>query len=93
MKTATIPAIRVLPDLREQVESSLREGETLSEFVEQSVRTALQRRRDQSEFVARGIASLNAARQTEDYVDSVVVIDDLQRKLDAAKATLAKRRK
>jgi hypothetical protein len=38
------------------------------------------------------MASLNAARQTKDYVDSVVVIDDLQRKLDAAKATLAKRR-
>jgi hypothetical protein len=53
---------------------------------------ALQRRRDQSEFVARGMASLNTARQTQDYVDSGVVIDDLQRKLDAAKATLAKRR-
>ena len=93
MKTATIPAIRVLPALREQVESSLHPGETLSEFVEQSVRMALQRRRDQSEFVARGMASLNTARQTKDYVDSVVVIDELQRKLDAAKATLAKRRK
>ena len=93
MKTATIPAIRVLPAFREQVESSLREGETLSEFVEQSVRSAIQRRCDQNEFVARGLASLNAARQTKDYVDSVVVIDDLQRKLDAAKATLAKRRK
>jgi hypothetical protein len=78
--------------LREQIESSLHQGETLSEFVEQSVRMALQRRRDQSEFVARGMASLNTARQTQDYVDSGVVIDDLQRKLDAAKATLAKRR-
>lgn len=93
MKTATIPAIRVQPALREQVESSLLEGETLSEFVEQSVRTALQRRRDQSEFIARGMASLNAARQTKDYVDSAIVIDGLQRKLDAAKANLAKRRK
>jgi len=51
MKTATIPVIRVLPALREQVESSLREGETWSEFVEQSVRTAVQHRRDRSEFV------------------------------------------
>ena len=93
MKTATIPAIRVEPALREEVESSLREGETLSEFVEQSVRSALQRRRDQSEFIARGMASLNAARQTNDYVDSAIVIDGLQRKLDAAKANLAKRRK
>jgi hypothetical protein len=39
------------------------------------------------------MASLNAARLTNDYVDSAIVIDGLQRKLDAAKANLAKRRK
>jgi len=48
----------------------------LSEFVEQSVRTAKRRRRTQSEFLARRIASLNAARQTNDYVDLAAVIDD-----------------
>ena len=63
----------------------------MSEFVEQPVCTAIQRRRAQSEFMARRMASLNAARQTNDYVDPAVVIDDLQRKLDAVKTTLAKR--
>ncbi len=52
---------------------------------------ALPALRDQSDFVTRGTASLNAAKQAKDYVDSVVVIDDLQRKLDVAKAILAKR--
>lgn len=93
MKTATIPSIRVQPALREQVESSLQDGESLSEFIEQSVRMAVQRRRDQSEFIARGIASLEAARQARDYVDSDAVINGLQRKLEAAKTKLSKRRK
>ncbi len=93
MKTATIPSIRVQPALREQVESSLQDGESLSEFIEQSVRMAVQRRRDQSEFIARGIASLEAARQAHDYVDSDTVINGLQRKLEVAKTKLSKRRK
>ncbi len=93
MKTATIPAIRVQPALRDEIESSLHEGETVSEFVEQSVRMAVQRRRDQGEFIARGIASLEAGRQANDYVDSDIVIRTLQRKLDAAKAKLAKSRR
>ena len=93
MKTATIPAIRVQPALREEIESSLHEGETLSEFVEQSVRMAIQRRRDQGEFIARGIAALEDARQANDYVDSDLVINGLQRKLDAAKAKLVKSRR
>ena len=36
---------------------------------------ALPALRDQSDFVTRGTASLNAAKQAKDYVDSVVVID------------------
>jgi hypothetical protein len=34
MKTATIPSVRVEPELRAEVESLLSEGETLSQFVE-----------------------------------------------------------
>lgn len=86
MKTATIPAVRVEAALREEVEGLLREGETLSEFVEQSVRTAVQHRRDRDEFVARSLASLEATRQSGAYVDANVVIESLQRTLDAAKA-------
>jgi hypothetical protein len=90
MKTATLPAIRVEPALRDEVESWLHEGETVSAFVEQSVRAAVQRRRDQSAFLARGIASLAAAREANDTVDADTVIEGLHRKLEAAKARLAK---
>jgi Arc/MetJ-type ribon-helix-helix transcriptional regulator len=84
MKSATIPSVRVEPELRAEVESLLSEGETVSEFVEASVRATVLRRRQQAEFMARGLRSLETARQTGDYVEADVVLDGLQRKLDAA---------
>ena len=90
MKTATIPSVRVEPEFRAEVEAVLTEGETLSEFVEASVRANVERRRVQAEFIARGLRSRDEARRTGDYVDADVVILGLQRKLDAARARLAK---
>jgi hypothetical protein len=46
-----------------------------------------------AEFIARGLRSRDAARRTGDYVDADVAIDGLQRKLDAARARLAKKGK
>ncbi len=86
MKTATIPSVRVEPELRAEVESLLSEGETVSEFVEASVRATVLRRRHQAEFIARGLRSLEDARGTGDYVDADVVVKGLQRRLDAARA-------
>lgn len=91
MKTTTIPSIRVDPDFRAEVEAVLAEGETLSQFVEASVRASVERRRMQAEFIARGLRSRDAARQTGGYVDADEVIDGLQRKLDAARSRLAKK--
>lgn len=93
MKTTTIPSIRVEPDFRAKVEAVLSEGETLSQFVEASVRASVERRRMQAEFIARGLRSRDEAHRTGDYVDADVVIDGLQRKLDAARASLAKKGK
>lgn len=93
MKTTTIPSIRVEPDFRAEVEAVLGEGETLSQFVEASVRASVERRRMQAEFIARGLRSREEARRTGDYVDADTVIDGLQRKLDAARTRLAKKGK
>jgi hypothetical protein len=89
MKTATIPSVRVEPDFRAEVEAVLADGETLSEFVEASVRSSVERRRIRAEFVARGLRSRDEAQRTGDYVDADVVLDGLQRKLDAARVRLA----
>jgi Arc/MetJ-type ribon-helix-helix transcriptional regulator len=85
MKTSTIPSVRVEPELRAEVESLLADGETVSEFVEASVRATVLRRRNQAEFVARGMRSLDDARRTGDYVEADAVVLALQRKLDAAR--------
>ena len=92
MKTATIPAVRVEPQLRDEVESLLGEGETVSEFVEAAVRASVQRRRAQAEFIERGLRSRQEAHRTGDYVDAEVVVDALQRKLDSARQRATKAR-
>ena len=55
MKTATLPAVRVTPQVRALAESVLKEGETLSMFVEDSVRKQAQMREEDREFYARGL--------------------------------------
>ena len=51
MKTATLPSLRVDPQLRDAAQSVLQEGETLSGFIEASVRESIDRRRVRAEFV------------------------------------------
>ena len=77
MKTATIPSLRVDPELRQAAESLLDEGETLSAFVEQSIRTQIQQRRYQQEFIARGLAARDEALRTGRYYLAKVVCDAL----------------
>lgn len=90
MKTPTIPSVRVEPEFRAEIGAVLGEGETLSEFVEASVRASVERRRARAEFVARGLRAREEARRTGEYIDADVVVAELQRKLDAARAKLAK---
>jgi Arc/MetJ-type ribon-helix-helix transcriptional regulator len=90
MKTAIIPSVRVDSNFRAEVESVLAEGESLSEFVESSVRAQLERRRMQGEFIARGLRSRDEARRTGDYVDADAMIARLEGKLAAARGQLAK---
>ncbi len=93
MKTATIPSVRVEPELRAEVESLLGEGETVSEFVEASVRATVLRRRYQAEFIARGMRSLEDARRTGEYVEADAVVKKLQRKLDTARKRMSATRR
>lgn len=93
MKTATIPPVRVEPEFRAEVESVLAEGESLSEFVEASVRASVERRRAQAEFIARGLRSRDEARRAHDYIDADDVVAGLQRKLDSARERLPRTRK
>jgi hypothetical protein len=53
MKTATLPAVRVDPELRSDAEAVLDDGESLSDFVATCVRDGVAWRRTQDEFLAR----------------------------------------
>jgi predicted transcriptional regulator len=86
MKTSTIPSVRVEPELRKQLEKVLQAGETLSSFVETSVRETVRRRMEQAEFVKRGVASLELARRSGEYVEAEAVVAKLQARLDRAKS-------
>lgn len=81
MKTATIPPLRVQPELRQAAEDVLKEGETLSSFVEQSLRANIAQRRLQAEFIARGLASRDQARKTGEYFAADDVLSKLAEKL------------
>ena len=86
MKTATIPSLRVDPELRHSAESVLQEGETLSSFVEQAIRQSVAYRQAEQAFIERGLRARDQARQTGRYVEASAVVDQLQAMLDAHKS-------
>jgi len=61
MKSATLPSLRVEPELRKAVEEVLQEGETLSAFIKSSLRASIERRLNQKEFIDQGLASRDRA--------------------------------
>lgn len=78
MKSATIPPLRVTPELRQAVEGVLRDDESLSSFVETSLARQVEFRKMQREFIARGLASRETAMKTGQYVskeESLAALD------------------
>src|SRR3978361_1737155 len=82
MKTAQLPPVRVEPSVRKEIESVLRQGETLSEFVEHAAVQAAQRRKSQQEFLARGRDSLHKAQMNGEYYSAKDSLDAMQARLD-----------
>lgn len=89
MKTANFPSLRVDPALRQAAEDSLLDGETISGFVEQSIRDSILRRQHQREFVARGLAARDAAAADGQYVSAETVLGRLSGMLAKAREQTA----
>ena len=85
MRSATFPPIRVEPQVRADVESVLREGESLTQFIEEAVVAAAARRRVQTEFVARGEAAIDRWKQVGGGHTVDEVMADLQGRLNDAR--------
>lgn len=91
MKIATLPPIRVAPDLRQELEGVLEPGETLSQFVESAVRSVVERRKHQAEFVRRGIAAIEETQRNGHGIPAEQVVARLEAKLHAARQAQARR--
>jgi predicted transcriptional regulator len=91
VKSASIPSLRVDPELRQAAEAVLREGESLSSFMEQSLRDQVTRRQLQHEFLARGLASRDEARRTGEYFEAASVHAELRGMLTKSSSGKAKR--
>jgi len=59
MRSATFPPIRVEPDLRARTEAVLRDGESLTQFIEDAVRREVDWRATQADVVARAQAAFD----------------------------------
>jgi hypothetical protein len=83
MKTAVIPQVRVEPQLRADLDAALLPGETLTDFVEASVRRAVEYRRVQTDFATRCEASLAAYERTGVAIPAQDVLAKLEAKVAA----------
>ena len=90
MKSAVIPQIRVEPELRAELESVLQQGETLTDFIESTVRNAIAFRRLQTAFHARAQAASEEYHRTGASLPVEVVLKRLQTKLDAKRKKLGR---
>ena len=77
MKTASLPSLRVSPELRSAAEDVLQPGESLSSFIEQSLRLHIERRQSQQAFIQRGLASREQARASGEYFSAESVLQEL----------------
>ncbi len=85
MKSANIPPLRVIPELRADVGSVLRDGESLIGFAEEALRRQIDYRRMQADFLERGLVWRAAAKASGEYSSQQEVTDSLRLMLQRTK--------
>lgn len=85
MKTATLPPLRVEPELRKEVERLLAPGESLSTFVEDAIRKSVELRAADAAFGKRALAAREESRKTGRYFSAASVLRDLKTQTRAAR--------
>jgi hypothetical protein len=93
MRTATFPVVRTTPETRALVESTLRPGETLSTFIEESVLEIAKRRKEDEAFYARAIAASKRVDAGEPTISSAESYARLKAIADKVKQNYAQRSK
>ena len=88
MKSSQLPPVRVELAVREEIESSLREGESLSQFIETAALEAARARKSRQEFLARGRASLAQAQRDGEFYAASDVLGGMRSRLEARMASV-----
>jgi hypothetical protein len=86
MNETVKPSVLDDAEFHAAAESVLREGETVADLIDRSARAEVEYRREQAEFVARGLAALEEAERTGVWYTTEDVLSMMRAKLDAAKA-------
>ena len=90
-KTSTFPPLRVNEEVREAAEAALVEGETLSGFLLESIQFNIQRRAMHQEFISRGLAARDEARQSGKYISAAEMLAGLDKTLAKSGKTLSRK--
>jgi hypothetical protein len=83
-RTATLPPIRIAPDTKARLEAVLREGESLTQFIEGAVCKEADFRAEQNAAVARARAALRSAGQGEGLLTAEGFLAGMARRAEAA---------
>lgn len=91
MRSTSLPAVRITPELKLQLEGVLAEGETVSALVERAVRGEIERRVLEEEFHRRGFEAIARVEAGGGHLTAEEVLGKLESKLQRVKKSLAAR--
>jgi predicted transcriptional regulator len=83
MKPSNFLSIRIDPNLKDAAEKVLESGESLTSFVEHSIRYQIRRRNLQRTFIERGLAAAAEAKHSDKYYSTEEVLAELDQIIDA----------
>jgi uncharacterized protein (DUF1778 family) len=96
-RSATLPPIRVTPETKASLEAVLREGESLTQFIENAVCQEAEFRAEQSAAVARAKKALRLADKGVGLMTADDFLDGMRERAQAAqqriRATVAAKNK
>lgn len=83
-RSATLPPIRVAPETKASLEAVLREGESLTQFIENAVRREAEFRAEQNAAVARAKKALRSADKGEGLLNAEAFLKGMEQRATAA---------
>lgn len=83
-RSATLPPIRVAPETKPSLEAVLREGESLTQFIENAVCREAEFRAEQNAAVARATKALGLAEKGVGLMTAEDFLDGMQQRAKAA---------